>query len=389
MRPPHQVRPHGGTLVNRVLVGNAEEPGIRHHPPLPTLPLSEEQAHEVWNLAHGVYSPLEGFMERETFESVLDTMRLPSGLPWTIPIVLSLTEDECRRLHGKDEILLTYTGQPLSILHTEGPYRFDRAAYAHQVFGTTDAAHPGVAAVLGLDPYLIGGPVDLISEPPDLFARYKLTPTETRVLFAAKGWRQIVGFQTRNVPHLGHEYVQKTALTFVDGLFVNPVIGRKKDGDFRDDVILEAYNVLMKHYYLRERAVLAILRTEMRYAGPREAVFHAIVRKNFGCTHFAVGRDHAGVGKYYMPYASQEIFQQFPDLGIIPVFFTAFYYCKRCQSVVNEKTCPHGGEDRIDFSASRVRQALREGVAPPPELLRSEVAEVLLRQHKVFVEHSS
>lgn len=342
--------------------------------------------HEVWNLAHGVYSPLDGFMRRDELEAVLDTMRLPSGLPWTIPIVLAVSEDDVARLKGADEVLLRYQDRPVAVLHTDGPYRFDPTHYARQVFGTTEPAHPGVANVLALPPYLLGGPVDLIGEIPDPFARYKLTPKETRVLFAAKGWRQVVGFQTRNAPHLGHEYVQKTALTFVDGLFINPVIGRKKSGDFRDEVILEAYGALMQHYYLRERAVLAILRTEMRYAGPREAVFHAIVRKNFGCTHFAVGRDHAGVGKYYSPYASQEIFQQFPDLGITPVFFTAFFYCKRCQGVVNEKTCPHGEDDRIQFSASRVRQALQQGVLPPPELLRREVAEVLLRHTEVFVQ---
>jgi sulfate adenylyltransferase len=196
----------------------------------------------------------------------------------------------------------------------------------------------------------------------------------------------MVGFQTRNIPHLGHEYVQKTALTFVDGLFINPVIGKKKSGDFKDEVILEAYEALIRNYYLKDRAVMAILRTEMRYAGPREAIFHAIVRKNFGCTHFVVGRDHAGVGKFYSPYAAQEIFTEFPDLGIIPLFFTSFFYCDRCGSVVNEKICPHDRSHRTDFSGSGLREKLSKGEPLPKEFVRPEVADVLLKWKDPFVE---
>jgi sulfate adenylyltransferase len=207
------------------------------------------------------------------------------------------------------------------------------------------------------------------------------------VLFNTKGWHTVVGFQTRNVPHLGHEYVQKTALTFVDGLFINPVIGRKKAGDFKDAVILAAYEELVQHYYVRERTVMATLHTEMRYAGPREAIFHAIVRKNFGCTHFIVGRDHAGVGDYYAPYAAQEIFDDFPDLGIIPLFFTAFFYCRRCGSVAHEKICPHGVEARLDFSGTLLRQLLTDRHAPDG-LIRPEVAEIILGIDNPFVEEN-
>jgi sulfate adenylyltransferase len=196
----------------------------------------------------------------------------------------------------------------------------------------------------------------------------------------------IVGFQTRNVPHIGHEYVQKTALTFADGLFINPVIGKKKPGDFKDEVILQSYEALMEHYYLKERAVMAILQTEMRYAGPREAIFHAIVRKNFGCTYFIVGRDHAGVGNFYSPYAAQEIFDEFPDLGIVPLFFTAFFHCKRCGSVANEKTCPHSEQERLDFSGTLLRKMVTEQVAPPAELIRPEVAEIVMGFEHPFVE---
>ena len=233
---------------------------------------------------------------------------------------------------------------------------------------------------------LVGGKITLVREMETPFSKYNLRPVETRVLFKEKGWRTVVGFQTRNAPHLGHEYVQKTALTFVDGVFINPVIGRKKRGDFRDEVILEAYNVLIEHYYLKDRAVMSILPFEMRYAGPREAVFHAIVRKNFGCTHFIVGRDHAGVGDFYPPYAAQDIFDEFPDLGIIPLFFKTFYYCKKCGGVVNEKICPHGEEQHIKFSGTRIRELLRRGQRPPREMMRPEVVDVILRSGNPFVE---
>jgi sulfate adenylyltransferase len=233
---------------------------------------------------------------------------------------------------------------------------------------------------------LIGGRLSLIRLCRDEFERFRLRPMETRLLFKEKGWQSVVGFQTRNIPHLGHEYVQKTALSFVDGLFINPVIGRKKSGDFKDEVILEAYEALIRNYYLRERAVMAILRTEMRYAGPREAIFHAIVRKNFGCTHFIVGRDHAGVGNYYAPYAAQEIFEDFPDLGIVPLFFKSFFYCERCASVVNEKTCPHDASYHIDFSGTGLREKLSKGEVPPKEFVRPEVADVLLKWKDPFVQ---
>jgi sulfate adenylyltransferase len=347
--------------------------------------LNAEQASDVWNLATGAYSPLEGFLGPEDLRAVLFDRRLANGVTWTIPIVLDVSAERARRLG--DAVGLWHNGRPLARLDGVCPYRYDRVDYAKQVFGTDDAKHPGVAKVLGLGDVLLGGTVTALGdlETAAHLARYRLTPRETRVLFDAKGWRTVVGFQTRNVPHLGHEYVQKTALTFVDGLFINPVIGRKKAGDFKDEVILAAYEALVQHYYVRERTVLATLHTEMRYAGPREAIFHAIVRKNFGCTHFIVGRDHAGVGSYYAPYAAQEIFDDFPDLGITPLFFTAFFYCRRCGSVANEKTCPHAAEARLDFSGTLLRRLLTERHAPDG-LIRPEVAEVILGVDNPFVE---
>jgi sulfate adenylyltransferase len=302
-----------------------------------------------------------------------------------MPIVLDISRRQANQLG--DTVGLWHDGRPLAVLEGARAYSYDRQELAKQVFGTEDAKHPGVANVLRMQELLLRGDLQVLGDIESPFTRYRLTPVETRVLFEAKAWRTVVGFQTRNVPHLGHEYVQKTALTFVDGIFINPVIGRKKAGDFKDEVILQTYDALVQHYYLRERAVLATLHTEMRYAGPREAVFHAIVRKNFGCTHFIVGRDHAGVGDYYAPYAAQEIFDDFPDLGIIPLFFTAFFYCRRCASVANDKTCPHGDDVRVQFSGTLLRKLLTERQAPDG-LIRPEVAEIILNQDNPFVEAS-
>ncbi len=378
-------KPHGGRLIYRVLPEEEQEEARRWAATLPALSLSEEKAREVENIATGVFSPLEGFMRKHDFLEVLTHRRLANGLPWTIPIVLDVSEKEAEGLQEGREVALVFQGMPIGLLQVQERCRYDKEELAVQVFGTSDPSHPGVARVQGMKEVLLGGKVTLIAEPPTPFARYRLTPRETRVLFQAKGWRTVVGFQTRNVPHLGHEYVQKTALTFVDGIFINPVIGRKKRGDFQDEVILSAYEALLKNYYLKERAVMAILQMEMRYAGPREAIFHAIIRKNFGCTHFIVGRDHAGVGNFYPPYAAQEIFDEFPDLGITPLFFTAFFHCRRCQGIANEKTCPHEVEDRIEFSGTKLRNAIRGG-GEADLLIRPEVAQVIRQFPQPLVE---
>jgi sulfate adenylyltransferase len=369
-------KPHGGKLVDRVLKGTERESVLAEIHKLPQLEINTELATDVMNIATGVFSPLDGFMDEDDFSGVLHYKRLANGLPWTIPIILDVTEEEASRL-GR-QTALTYQGEPLAVFYPRKKFRYDKETLAQNVYGTTDGSHPGVARTRHLKEVLVGGPVALLREVETPFYKYSLRPIETRVLFETKGWRHIVGFQTRNVPHLGHEYVQKTALTFVDGIFINPVIGRKKSGDFKDEVILKAYDALIAHYYLKERAVMAILRTEMRYAGPREAIFHAIIRKNYGCTYFIVGRDHAGVGKFYHPYASQEIFDEFPDLGIVPLFFTAFFHCWRCGSVANEKTCPHGEEDRLNFSGTQFRNLVTKGEIPPKEFIRPEVAKMIL-----------
>ncbi len=237
---------------------------------------------------------------------------------------------------------------------------------------------------MSLPDVLLGGSIDLIRETPTPFQKYKLTPRETRRLFQDKGWSTVVGFQTRNTPHIGHEYVQKSALTLVDGLFINPVIGKKKKGDYRDDVILSSYEELIKNYYVPERTTMAILMMEMRYAGPREAIFHAIIRKNFGCSHIIIGRDHAGVGSYYAPFAAQEIFADFPDLEITPLFFRSFFYCKKCSAVVSDKICPHGKDHQIQFRGTEIRDMLVRGEYPPAELVRPEVAKIIMDEKNPF-----
>lgn len=381
------IRPHGGKLVDRVLQGEEKERALERAKVLPSLKLNFELVSDVENIAFGVFSPLEGFMAQREYQSVLNQMRLPSDLPWPIPIILDAEKGEAGKLKiGQDVILINENDQPIALLHLEEKYEYEKEELAEKVFQTKDTAHPGVAKIKNMEDVLLAGKIDLIQESPTPFYKYKLKPRETRVLFKEKGWRTVVGFQTRNTPHIGHEYVQKTALTFTDGIFVNPVIGRKKKGDFKDEVILASYEELIKNYYLKERAVVVILQMEMRYAGPREAIFHAIIRKNFGCTHIIIGRDHAGVGNYYSPYAAQDIFAEFPDLEIAPLFFKSFSFCKKCSSVVNEKTCPHPPSEHINFSGTKIREMLIQGKIPPPELMRPEVAEIILSYDNPFVE---
>jgi len=380
------ISPHGGRLIDRVLRGKEREDALMKVSSLPKVELDRELAFEVENIAIGLFSPLEGFLGREDFDSVLGRGRLSNDLPWTVPVVLDVPKELGSAVGG--EIALLYNGKPIALMEVEEAYTYDKERMAKSVYGTTSDEHPGVLKVKGMKDILLGGRINLIDSVPSPFPKYKLTPRETRVLFEAKGWRRIVGFQTRNVPHLGHEYVQKTALTFVDGLFINPVIGRKKPGDFKDEVIIASYEALIDHYYLKDTSVMAILQMEMRYAGPREAVHHAIIRKNFGCTHFIVGRDHAGVGNFYGPYEAQEIFDRYPDLGIVPLFFRSFFYCARCGGMVNEKICPHGDEHRVIISGTRVRNLLRSDGTSDEDgvsLIRPEVLEAVRRFDEPFV----
>jgi len=377
--------PHGGRLIDRLVPGEDRPRVVEEAAELVAVQVSDETRKDLENIAYGVFSPLEGPLLRNDYISVLDRGRLSDDLPWTFPIVLDVPEETALKIREGDDVAISQGGEAFALLHVDEKYRFDKKEHALKVFKTLDSEHPGVEKTLGMRPILLGGAIDLFAETHGRFPRYRLKPKETRFLFKERGWRTIAGFQTRNAPHLGHEYVQKTALAFVDGLFINPLIGRKKPGDFRDEVIIDAYEELVRHYYLRDAAVLVTLEMEMRYAGPREAVFHAIVRKNFGCTHFVVGRDHAGVGSYYGPYEAQERFNDYPDLGVTPLFFRSFFYCKKCGGVENDKVCPHGPEDHIPFSGTQIRQLLMQGERPSAEMMRPEVVDAILHHPDPFV----
>jgi sulfate adenylyltransferase len=373
-------KPHGGKLINRTIT-KQDTKGI------PQYEINTNLSEDIINIANGVFSPLEGFLYDNDLENVITHKRLSNDTPWTIPILLDFNKNELKDIKEGDTILLTNKETGLqATLALEEIYKFDKKTLAESVYRTKDTNHPGVNNIYNMKEQLIGGKINLLNTKTREYDEYNLTPQETRVLFKEKGWREIVAFQTRNPPHIGHEYVQKTALTFVDGLFINPIIGKKKTGDFKDEVILKSYDTLMKHYYLKNRAVMSILRTSMKYAGPREAIHHAIMRKNFGCTHFIVGRDHAGVGSYYGPYDAHDIFNEFPDLGIIPVFFRSFSRCTKCGSVVNDKICPHDQKYHINFSGKKIREILNNGQVPPEDMMRKEVAETILQFKKPFIE---
>jgi len=377
--------PHGGRLIDR-LVPEGDRPRIRDEASeLIDIPVSLEARKDYECIAYGLFSPLEGPLSGNDYRSVLEKGRLQNDLPWTFPIVLDVSEDVASGIDEDDDVALSHSGKPFAILHVEDKYALDRKMHAESIYKTLDVEHPGVARTQGMGARLLGGRIDLFEETPGKVPRYRLKPKETRFLFKEMSWRTVAGFQTRNAPHIGHEYVQKTSLAFVDGLFINPLIGRKKAGDFKDEVIIDSYEALIRNYYMRNSATLVTLEMEMRYAGPREAIFHAIVRKNFGCTHFVVGRDHAGVGSYYGPYEAQEKFDEYPDLGIAPLFFRSFFYCKKCGGIENDKVCPHGPEDHINFSGTKMRQLLMRGERPSKEMMRPEVVDAILEHPEPFV----
>ena len=378
--------PHGGRLVIRVAKGERRRRLLEEADELPCLDLDLDAALDVENIAYGVYSPLEGFMVYEEYDSVLEDMRLPNDLPWTIPVVLDVDEEKAKFLKENSELALRFSSRTIAIMKVEEFYKLDRRRYVERVFGTRSPEHPGVTKALRMNSSAVGGRIELVGKTPNPYERYTLNPVETRILFKERGWRTVVGFQTRNAPHLGHEFIQKSALVFTDGLFVNPVIGRKKPGDFKDEVILAAYEALIRNYYPKDTVVLSVLRYNMKYAGPREAIHHTIIRKNFGCTHFIIGRDHAGIGNYYGPYDAWRLFKEFPDLGITPLFVREFFYCKKCGGVVNEKTCPHGDAYRVRFSGTEIRSTILNGGKPPPEMMRPEVLETILKFKHPFVE---
>jgi sulfate adenylyltransferase len=385
----HLVKPHGGKLINRILGDPRRERFLKEVDELSKIVVDNETRDDIRNIAEGVFSPREGFMEREDFLHVIHQGRLANGTPWTIPVVLDVPQDISINVKEGDDIVLTeVTGQPLALLHLNEIYAFNKEDTVSHVFGTKDKSHPGVAKTFVMGNFLLGGKIDLITKPQNHYEKYHLSPTEAREIFKKRGWSAVAGFQTRNVPHLGHEYIQKTALTLVDGIFVNPIIGKKKRGDFKDEVILTTYETLIKSYFREERVILGILQTEMRYAGPKEAIFHAIIRKNFGCSHFIVGRDHAGVGDFYPPYAAHDIFKEYPDLGLTPLFFPSVFFCNICKSITNDKACPHSQKCRQELSGTKMRRAIYNGEIGD-SLVRPEVAEVVHKWKDPLVEEKN
>ncbi len=372
--------PHGGKLINRFVDATEVTSEIKRAKEIAALPLSPREISDLDLIADGVLSPLTGFMGRADYQSVLTNMQLANGLPWTLPVTLSVTQQEAASLEKKKEVALVAndSAEPLAILTLSDIFPFNKDEEAKQIYGTNDVSHPGVAYTQTLGDFYIGGTISMLRRPShQTFLANRKTPLETRALFADKEWKKVVAFQTRNPIHRAHEYIQKCALEMADGLLIHPIGGETKGDDIPGDVRMRCYEVLLENYYPKDRVMLSIFPAAMRYAGPKEAIFHAICRKNYGATHFIVGRDHAGVGSFYGPFDAQQIFSQFPDLGIEPIFFNNAFYCKVCLGMVSEKICPHDATHHIALSGTRVRDMLRAGEIPPPEFTRPEVAAIL------------
>jgi len=382
---PHDtaIAPHGGDLVDLLVPEGRREATRAEADHLPKLVVNARELSDLEMLTVGALSPLRGFVGEADYVSVLETMHLTNGLAWSIPVTLSLTDDDVKRIGagGSVALLPWEAGDPIAVVEVAEVFKRDRQKESLGVFGTEDLEHPGVQALHDAGDFCLAGTVRALALPEhDDFLPYRLTPAQTRAAFAERGWRTVVGFQTRNPIHRAHEYLQKCALEIVDGLLVHPLVGATKDDDVPADVRMRCYEALFEGYYPKDRAMVSVFPAAMRYAGPREAIWHAICRKNYGCTHFIVGRDHAGVGSYYGTYDAQRIFEEFEpgELGIMPLMFEHSFWCDACEGMASPKTCPHGEGSRVSLSGTKVREMLRAGERPPAEFSRPEVADILI-----------
>jgi sulfate adenylyltransferase len=378
--------PHGGALIDRTLSGQQREQALERAAALPQLALNPVALSDLELIGSGAFSPLTGFMGEADYRGVVDGMHLANGAVWSIPITLAVGRETADGLSiGSEVALADDSGRIVGILELADKYTYDREVEAERVFRTTDEAHPAVARIYAAGEVYLAGEVWVLNGPADPpFAAYRRTPAETRALFAEKGWRRVVGFQTRNPIHRAHEYLTKVALEVVDGLLIHPLVGETKSDDIPADVRMRAYETLLADYYPADRTLLSVYPAAMRYGGPREAIFHAIARKNYGCTHFIVGRDHAGVSTYYGTYDAQKIFEEFGpnELGITPLFFEHTFWCHACEGMASYKTCPHGDDQHLILSGTKVRELLSAGEMPPQEFSRPEVAEILIEAYR-------
>ena len=374
--------PHGGVLVNRILEGAALEAAVAKAASLPRIQVSDFTAFDIDCIGKGIFSPLNGFMNEAETRRVVDQMSLKPGVAWTIPILLPVAQEDADRLTAGSEVAIEDDrGELVAILHLAEKFTFDKKEIAEKVYRTTEEAHPGVAVLYNQGPVFLAGDIDVLKTREVDFQEFNLTPAQTRAAFAERGWKRIVAFQTRNPVHRAHEYLTKCALESCDGLLIHPLMGTTKKDDIPGDVRMECYQVLIDNYYPKEHVMLSIMPVNMRYAGPREAVMHAIIRQNYGLTHFIVGRDHAGVGSYYGTYDAHFIFNDLEEgsLKINILFYDNTFYSNKTKSMASKKTCPGTDADRINLSGTKVRELLQAGQRPPEEFSRPEVADVLIR----------